>query len=158
VLFIRGFKSSNDSFIDGARDSGVTIHENFMTEQVEIPKRPSSAIGGRGVTGGAVTLVTKTPQKEIFVGVGLTTETANKKRTRVDASRAVTEDFRVRFNAMWQDANVAGRDNVYDDRWGAGIALKFTPTDALTFNLNYYHLVIDQMPDWGVPWDRVAGR
>ena len=35
VLFIRGFRSSNDVFIDGVRDSGVAVRETFMAEQVE---------------------------------------------------------------------------------------------------------------------------
>ncbi len=29
--------------------------------------------------------------------------------------------------------------------------------DAHAFNLDYYHLSVDQTPDWGVPWDGVAG-
>lgn len=153
VLFIRGFKSSNDSFIDGVRDSGVTIRENFMTEQVEILKGPSGTIAGRGVTGGAVNLVTKKPQAENFVNADITVGTDAKKRTSIDVNRAIADDFRVRFNAMWQDSDVAGRDDVYDDRWGAGFGVEFTPTEKLTFNLDYYHLSVSQMPDWGVPWD-----
>ncbi len=66
VLFIRGFKASNDTFIDGVRDAGVAVRETFMAEQVEITKGPSGSIGGRGTTGGALNLITKKPQDSDF--------------------------------------------------------------------------------------------
>ena len=37
-FFIRGFDARNDIFIDGVRDSGVSVRENFFTEQIEILK------------------------------------------------------------------------------------------------------------------------
>ena len=66
VLYVRGFKASNDTFIDGVRDAGVAVRETFMTEQVEITKGPSGSIAGRGTTGGAVNMVTKKPQDSDF--------------------------------------------------------------------------------------------
>src|SRR5215469_3391730 len=35
-FFIHGFDARNDVFIDGVRDAGVSVRENFFTEQVEI--------------------------------------------------------------------------------------------------------------------------
>jgi catecholate siderophore receptor len=58
-FFIRGFDARNDVFIDGVRDPGVSIRENFFTEQVEILKGPASSFAGRGTTGGAINIVTK---------------------------------------------------------------------------------------------------
>ena len=58
-FFIRGYDARNDVFIDGVRDPGVSIRENFFTEQVEILRGPSSSIDGRGTTGGAINIVTK---------------------------------------------------------------------------------------------------
>src|SRR5580693_944796 len=58
-FFIRGFDARNDVFIDGIRDSGVSVRENFFTEQVEILKGPAATIDGRGTTGGALNIVTK---------------------------------------------------------------------------------------------------
>jgi TonB-dependent Receptor Plug Domain len=46
-FFIRGFDARNDVFIDGVRDSGVTVRENFFTEQVEILRGPASSFAGR---------------------------------------------------------------------------------------------------------------
>src|SRR3984957_19150673 len=39
-FFIRGFDTRNDIFIDGVRDSGVSVRENFFTEQIEILRGP----------------------------------------------------------------------------------------------------------------------
>src|SRR6266700_5559870 len=58
-FFIRGFDARNDVFIDGVRDAGVSVRENFFTEQVEILRGPASSFAGRGTTGGAVNIVTK---------------------------------------------------------------------------------------------------
>jgi catecholate siderophore receptor len=58
-FFIRGFDARNDVFIDGVRDSGVSVRENFFNEQVEILRGPASSFSGRGTAGGAINIVTK---------------------------------------------------------------------------------------------------
>src|SRR4051812_3333601 len=58
-FFIRGFDARNDVFVDGVRDPGVSVRENFFTEQVEILRGPGSSFAGRGTTGGAINIVTK---------------------------------------------------------------------------------------------------
>ena len=67
-FFIRGFDARNDVFIDGVRDSGVSVRENFFTEQVEILRGPGSSFAGRGTTGGAINIVTKqaTAEKSFY--------------------------------------------------------------------------------------------
>ena len=63
-FFIRGFDARNDIFIDGIRDAGVSVRENFFTEQVEILRGPGSSFAGRGTTGGAINIVTKAATTE----------------------------------------------------------------------------------------------
>ena len=58
-FFIRGFDARNDIFLDGIRDAGVSVRENFFTEQVEIYRGPGSSFAGRGTAGGAINIVTK---------------------------------------------------------------------------------------------------
>src|SRR6202048_452549 len=67
-FFIRGFDARNDVFLDGVRDAGVSVRENFFTEQVEILRGPGSSFAGRGTTGGAINIVTKqaTTEKNFY--------------------------------------------------------------------------------------------
>src|ERR1700728_898477 len=65
-FFIRGFDARNDIFVDGIRDPGVSIRENFFTEEVEILRGPASSYAGRGTSGGAINIVTKQAEDDDF--------------------------------------------------------------------------------------------
>ena len=60
-LTIRGFSARTDMFVDGVRDFGGYSRDSFNIEQVEVAKGPSSALAGRGSTGGAINQVSKAP-------------------------------------------------------------------------------------------------
>lgn len=158
VLFIRGFRASNDAYIDGVRDSGVTIRENFMTEQVEVAKGPSATIAGRGTAGGAINLVTKKPQDTNFTHMSTTVGTDGTRRVTADVNYRLDPTFSVRMNGMWQEAGIAGRDTIEDNRWGGSIAATWKPTDHFKLTVDHYRLRLDGIPDWGVPWDAVNRR
>lgn len=157
-LYIRGFKANNDAYIDGVRDSGTTSRESFMVEQVEILKGPSSSISGRGTTGGGLNLVTKKAQDKNFAHGGLTFGTDKTIRSTVDINQVLDPTFQVRVNGMWQNADVAGRDNVFDDRWGAAISAMWSPVSYFNVTVDYHHLTLDQMSDWGVPYNNAANK
>jgi catecholate siderophore receptor len=70
----------------------------------------------------------------------------------------VSDTFTVRVNAMMHESEVAGRDEVFNNRWGIAAAAEWTPTDALTFGFDYYHLSTDYLPDWGIPYDTANNR
>jgi catecholate siderophore receptor len=153
-VFIRGFEARNDVYIDGQRDPGVVSREIFAVQQVEVLKGPAATIGGRGTTGGAVNIVSKQPAPGNFVEAEATGGTDATRRFTVDANRRVAEGVTVRLNALWHDAEVAGRDTVWNRRWGVAVAALLEPTEAIDLNLDYYHLTTDALPDWGIPFDR----
>ncbi len=157
VLFIRGFKASNDTFIDGVRDAGVAVRETFMAEQVEITKGPSGSIAGRGTTGGALNLVTKKPQDSDFTETETSLGSNDLARQTVDWNKVWNDRFKTRVGAMSQVAGVAGRDVASDDRRGLSVAAEYKATERLTLSFDAYHLEMNQMPDWGVPWDATNG-
>ena len=72
---LRGFslQSTDDIFIDGLRDPGMTVRESFAVEQVEISKGPNSTYAGRGASGG--TIETKGLTLRIPAGASGHTET-----------------------------------------------------------------------------------
>ncbi|HEX6859087.1 MAG TPA: TonB-dependent siderophore receptor [Caulobacteraceae bacterium] len=157
-LFIRGFDARNDVYVDGLRDPGVGARETFAIEQIEIMKGPSSAFGGRGTTGGAISLITKQPTEVDIGDFELTVGTDDTRRATVDVSRHLTDTVAVRFNAMLHKSGVGGRDYVFNDRWGVAFAAEYRPTDTLTFGADYFHLTTDELPDWGVPYDLPNNR
>lgn len=153
-ISIRGFEARNDVYIDGQRDPGVVSREIFAVEQVEVLKGPSSTIGGRGTTGGAVSLVSKTPAPgSRFAKLEATGGTDATRRFTADINHSLSPGVTLRMNGLWHDADVAERERVWSRRWGAAAALLLEPTERIDLKLDYYHLSTDGLPDWGIPFD-----
>src|SRR5450631_3334320 len=107
-FFIRGFDARNDVFVDGVRDAGVSVRENFFTEQVEILRGPGSSFAGRGTTGGAINIVTKQATTEkSFYNMDTTFGTDHTKRVTLDVNQVINPTFAIRAGGLFQDANVA---------------------------------------------------
>lgn len=154
-FFIRGFDARNDIFIDGVRDSGVSVRENFFTEQVEILRGPGSTFSGRGVAGGAINIVTKQATTgKSFYNMDTTFGTDQTKRVTLDVNQVIDPTLAVRVGGLFQDANVAGRDYVTDNRNGAFVATTWKPTDTIKVTGNYIHTELTGLPDFGVPYYR----
>ncbi len=153
-FFIRGFDARNDVFIDGIRDPAVSIRENFFTEQIEILRGPASSYAGRGTAGGAINIVTKQAGDRNFYNAETTFGTDHTKRVTLDVNQVISPTFSVRTGGMFQDANVAGRNYVTDDRWGGFISTKYTPTNDIKITTNYVHTDLSGLPDFGVAWYR----
>jgi catecholate siderophore receptor len=153
-FFVRGFDVRNDIFVDGVRDPGVSIRENFFTEQVEILRGPASSFAGRGTTGGAINIVTKQATDRNFYNADMSLGTDNTRRVTFDVNQVINPMFSIRLDGMGQGANVAGRDFVFDDRWGGLMAVKIQPSDTFKITANYFHTDLKQLPDFGVPYDK----
>ncbi|MBD76876.1 MAG: hypothetical protein CL807_08325, partial [Citromicrobium sp.] len=153
-IFIRGFEARNDVYIDGLRDPGVTSREIFAIEQIEVIKGPSAVFGGRGTTGGLVSLQSKRAQfgNDFVVaegGIG----TENYYRGTVDANYQLAEGAAIRVNGLYHDADTPGRDYVENERYGGAIAGTLAITDTLSINADYYLYRLDGVPDYGHPFD-----
>jgi catecholate siderophore receptor len=151
-FFIRGFDARNDIFIDGIRDPAVSIRENFFTEQIEILRGPASSYAGRGTAGGAINIVTKQAGDVNFQRMDTEFGTDRTKRVTIDVNQVIDPTFSVRTGGLFQDANVAGRDYVTDNRWGSFISTKYTPTSDIKITTNYVHTDLSGLPDFGVPY------
>lgn len=157
-FFVRGFDTRNDVFVDGVRDPGVGSREVFAIEQVEVLKGPSSTFGGRGTTGAAISLVSKAPVASNFAQINSTVATDDTYRVTLDANQNFGDKFAVRLNAMYHESHVAGRDYVFNDRWGYAVAAEYRPFDGLKLSADYYHLNTDELPDWGFSYDLANNR
>lgn len=152
-IFIRGFEARNDIYIDGMRDPGVSSREIFAVEQVEIVRGPSSFLGGRGTTGGAVSLQSKTPLESNFIIGEGSIGTENLYRSTLDINQNFGEDFAIRLNGLYHNADTPGRDYVGSERYGVAAALSWTPAPGFEISADYYHFRHDGMSDYGHPFD-----
>ena len=89
-----------------------------------------------------------------FYNADSTFGTDHTKRVTFDVNQVISPTFSVRTGGMFQDANVAGRNYVTDDRWGGFISTKWTPTNDIKITTNYVHTDLSGLPDFGVPWYR----
>ncbi|NKE71728.1 TonB-dependent receptor [Candidatus Manganitrophus noduliformans] len=153
-LSIRGFNARTDLFIDGVRDFGGYFRDPFNISQVEVFKGPASSYAGRGSTGGAINLVSKRPLLDPFYGGTIGIGTDNYKRATLDLNQPLEglQGTSLRLNALWHDADVPGRDEVTNQRWGVAPSIAFGLDTPTRLTLSYSHLDQDNMPDYGIPW------
>lgn len=150
---MRGFSAGNDILVDGVRESGAYSRDAFNLEQVEVVKGPSGTIAGRGGTGGAINLITRTPKPETFTHATFGSGNAGS-RVTVDSNAplASISGAAVRMAAMYTSSDVPGRDVVHNDSWGVAPSLSFGIGKPSRFTLAYQHLSQDNVPDYGLPW------
>ncbi|HIH2747755.1 TonB-dependent receptor [Burkholderia aenigmatica] len=154
---IRGFESRNSIFVDGMRDSGLQNRETFAVEQISVIKGPDSVYAGRGSVGGSIDIVTKTPKNDDFINSSIGFGTDGYKRATVDANRKINDTTAVRLNVMGHDANQAGRNDVYNKRWGVAPSIVFGLNTPTTVTVSYYHMNSYDMPDFSVPFRSTGG-
>ena len=150
---IRGVDSTNDIFVDGVRDAGTQSRDIFAVDSIQVVKGPGSAFSGRGTTGGAINLVTKIARAGDFMTAQVIAGTDPLGRISVDVNKGVAKGVAVRLAAMYQDADVAGRNAVSEQRWGVAPSVSLGLGGGTRALFSYYHLTTDGLPDYGVPYD-----
>jgi catecholate siderophore receptor len=152
-MTIRGFSARTDMFVDGIRDTGSYSRDTFNLEQVEVAKGPSSAVSGRGSTGGSVNLVSKTPQVRSTYGGTIEAGTATFERSTADINQSLGDGgAALRVNAMWTDGGVPRRDVVENQSWAVAPSLGLGLRSRTRATLSYLHLDQNNIPDYGLPW------
>jgi len=153
AVYMRGFDTSSSIFVDGVRDVGSISRDMFNIDSVEVFKGPASTDFGRTAPTGAINLVTKQPTRVDSFDASLGAGTGSFKRATVDWNKSLTgmEGAAFRLNAMTQDAGVAGRDSIKNDRGAIAPSFAFgLGTDTRTF-VNLLHVKQSNVPDGGVP-------
>ena len=155
-LSIRGFSARTDMFIDGVRDFGGYSRDSFNLEQVEVAKGPTSALAGRGSTGGAINQVSKAPLLTPIAEATIAAGSASYQRSTLDINQPIggfaVPGSALRLNAMWTDTAVPNRDLVQSERWGVAPSLALGAGTHTRATLGYFKLKQDNVPDYGVPW------
>lgn len=158
TINIRGFNTGtyggSNVFIDGVRDSAYyTRSEMFNVEQVEVIKGSSASTWGAGVIGGAVNMVSKTPQLQDFAKITGGVGTADYKRLTLDVNRVIDADAgnAFRLNLVRHESGINGRDWIDRERWGIAPSLAFGLNTDTRVTVGYEHLEDTGNYDYGIP-------
>lgn len=147
---IRGFDAKDDLYLDGLRDFGAYSRDSFNDQEVQVLKGPSGALFGRGTTGGAVNIVSKTPTLEDRSSAQVIGGNEYLRAT-ADINRVLGASTALRFNLMGNWTGVEDRDVVTSHRWGVAASAGFGIDTPTTFTLSYLHQQNDAIPDYGLP-------
>jgi len=105
---IRGYDTAYDSlYLDGLITNSVagTNYDLAGLERIEVLKGPASSLYGSAPIGGIVNLVSKRPQEQAFLDVGVATGSYNLIEARLDANVPLDSNgrFLFRLNALYAD-------------------------------------------------------
>ena len=150
--FIRGSDSQASTYLDGVRDIANQSRETFAIESIEVTKGSDSVTNGSGNAGGSINLVSKAPKADRFAKLDASYGSADYKRVTVDINQPLSDFIGVRINGMWHDQDVAGRDAVWQKRWGVAPSIKFGLNGPTSLELDWYHLHSNELPDTGIPY------
>lgn len=150
--FIRGFDSQGSTFVDGVRDPASQTREVFAIESVQIVRGSDSTLGGRGSAGGSINVISKLPELADFGTVDLSYGNADYKRGTFDVNRKLTDTIAVRIEGMAHDQDVAGRDAIWQKRWGVAPSISLGLGTPTRLTVAYYHLTTHELPDSGIPY------
>jgi len=156
--FIRGFDSQGSTFVDSIRDTSAQSREVFAIEQIQIVRGSDSTLGGRGGAGGSINIVSKLPRDRTFVEAAASYGTDNYKRLTGDLNVRLNDMVAVRVAGVWHDQNVAGRDALFQDRWGIAPSIRIGGKGPTSLTLGYYHLTSHELPDSGFPYQRTTAN
>jgi catecholate siderophore receptor len=156
--FIRGFDSQGSTYVDGVRDLGAQTREIFAVDSIQVVRGSDSTLGGRGSAGGTLNVISKLPKARDFATLDVSAGTANYKRVVGDVNYQLSNTVAVRLAAMWHDQDVAGRDAIWQKRWGVAPSLTVGLGTPTRLTVGYYHLTSHELPDSGIPFLYTIGN
>lgn len=154
-LYLRGFTTRDDMFVDGQRDYGYYYRDPFDDEKIEVLEGPSSILFGRGTTGGVINEVSKTPTLDQLASATATLGSAEMRRVTADVDSPISwlgSGAAFRLNVMGHHSKTADRDGGQSDRWGNAPSLALGLGTPTRFWINYLHETDNEVPDYGIPW------
>jgi catecholate siderophore receptor len=148
---IRGFDAKDDVYLDGLRDFAAYTRDSFNYEEVQVLKGPSGLMFGRGTTGGAINIVSKSPYLGDRTIGHIEGGNGAHVRATADANYQLSDTAAVRLNLMFTDTGVVDRDLVHSTRWGIAPSIALGLGTDTTFVASYIHQHATGRPDYGIP-------
>lgn len=154
--FIRGFDSQGSSYLDGVRDIGAQTREVFAVDQIQVVKGSDSTLGGRGSAGGTINIISKLPTLDNFIRADGSYGNADYKRGTFDLNHQIGPMAAFRIEGLYHDQHVAGRDAIFQKRWGIAPSISLGLGTPTRLTVAYYHLHTNELPDSGLPYEYVC--
>jgi catecholate siderophore receptor len=151
AIYMRGFDTSGNIFVDGIRDLGAVSRDIFNIDQIEVAKGPAGTDTGRSSPTGAINLVTKRANLRDAGSASLSVGSGDQLRGVADLNRRLGDGTALRINLMGQDSGVPGRDRVTNARWGVAASLGLGLDTSTRTHLDMLHVQQDNIPDGWVP-------
>jgi catecholate siderophore receptor len=153
AIYMRGFDTSSSIFVDGVRDLGSISRDIFNIDQVEVEKGPAGTDNGRTAPTGAINMASKQALLENAVSGTISTGTDGQNRVTADLNQTLNglAGSALRLNALWQDSDVPGRDQVNNSRIGLAPSLGFNLEGETRAYANLLYVEQNNIPDGHVP-------
>ncbi|MGY3265320.1 catecholate siderophore receptor [Lysobacter sp. HA35] len=151
AIYLRGFDTSGNIFVDGVRDLGAVSRDVFNIDQIEVTKGPAGTDTGRSSPTGSINLVTRRANLRDADSASVSIGTDNQLRGVADVNHRIGEGSALRVNLMAQDSDVPGRDRINNSRWGVAASLGFGLDGPTRTHLDVLHVKQDNIPDGWVP-------
>lgn len=148
-IILRGNSSSADFFLNGVRDDVQYYRDLYNVERIEVLKGPNAMIFGRGGGGGVINRVTKEAGFEPQETFTLLGGSYDNKRIAADWNQPLSEDFAVRLNGVYQDAE-SFRDFYELERYAANPTMTYAPSEDTRITLGYEYLRDYRTADRGI--------
>ena len=149
VVF-RGYNSSGDFFLDGARDDVQYFRDFYNIDSVEVLKGPNAMALGRGGSGGVINRVAKQAQWRDIANARLTLGDWEQRRASVDVGAVIDATLAWRLNAVDEKAH-SFRDGVWSGRRGVSPALAWRDGATTLVTLSGEHFKDRRATDRGIP-------
>jgi catecholate siderophore receptor len=156
--FIRGFDSQGSIYVDGVRDLASQTRETFAVDSVQVIRGSDSTLGGRGSAGGTINIISKLPVAEDFENATASFGSADYKRVTADINHRLGEHAAIRIQGLWHDQDVAGRDSIWQKRWGIAPSFTLGLGTPTRLTASYYYLESHELPDSGIPYLYTIGN
>jgi catecholate siderophore receptor len=151
-VYMRGFDTSANIYVDGLRDLGSISRDTFNVEQIDVLKGPAGTDTGSGAPSGSINLTSKRANMDETRSASVAFGTGQHKRVSADLNHVLDtpNGAALRLNVMGQDSGMPGRDIVKNKRWAVAPSVGFGLNTATRVVLNALHVKQNNVPDGGV--------
>ncbi|MHB8283190.1 MAG: TonB-dependent receptor [Caulobacteraceae bacterium] len=148
---IRGQSAEDDVYIDGLKDFGAYVRDSFDDQEVQVLKGPSATAFGRGTTGAAINIVSKTPSLKEAYDVDASAGMGDYYRGQVDIDHKINDTTAVRLVAMGFSTHEVDRNDAKSERIGIAPSIAFGLGTNTQLTVGYFFQHNNDRPDYGVP-------